>query len=124
MAASIAIGYALVAMFFGGMIVLGTVRSQYGLFVLWGSGTGQAPWNYPGLLLVAPWGVVTLPFFATVAMVVVSAGVGLGMGVAVLLTVRLLRSRRSEAAGATALGSVAGLSPAIIAFITLGACCS
>ncbi len=124
LAASIAIGYALVAMFFGGMIVLGTVRSQYGLFVLWGSGTGQAPWNYPGLLLVAPWGVVTLPFFATVAMVVVSAGVGLGMGVAVLLTVRLLRSRRSEAAGATALGSVAGLSPAIIAFITLGACCS
>jgi len=122
--ASIAIGYALVAMFFGGMIVLGTVRSQYGLFVLWGSGTGQAPWNYPGLLLVAPWGVVTLPFFATLAMVVVSAGVGLGMGVAVLLTVRLLKSRRTEAAGATALGSVAGLSPAIIAFITLGACCS
>lgn len=124
LAASIAIGYALVAMFFGGMIVLGTVRSQYGLFVLWGSGTGQAPWNYPGLLLVAPWGVVTLPFFATIAMVVVSAGVGLGMGVAVLLTIRLLKSRRSEAAGATALGSVAGLSPAIIAFVTLGACCS
>ncbi len=124
LAASIAIGYAMVAMLFGGMIVLGTVRSQYGLFVLWGSGTGQAPWNYPGLLLVAPWGVVTLPFFATIAMVVVSAGVGLGMGVAVILTIRLLKSRRSEAAGATALGSVAGLSPAIIAFVTLGACCS
>ncbi|MHB1434621.1 MAG: hypothetical protein ACYCW9_00675 [Thermoplasmata archaeon] len=124
LAASIAVGYGLVAMFFGGMIVLGTVRSQYGLFVLWGSGTGQAPWNYPGLLLVAPWGVVTLPFFATIAMVVVSAGVGLGMGVAVLLTLRLLKNRRSDAAGATAVGSVAGLSPAIIALVTLGACCS
>jgi hypothetical protein len=122
--ATIAMIYALISMFFGGMIVLGTVRTQYGLFVLWGSGTGQAPWNYPGLILVAPWGVVTLPFFATITMIIVSIGVGIGMGVAVVLTLRLVKTRRSEAAGATAVGSVAGISPAIIALVTLGACCS
>ncbi|HEV2231349.1 MAG TPA: hypothetical protein VGS18_04125, partial [Thermoplasmata archaeon] len=81
-------------------------------------------WNYPALILAGPWGVLTLPFFATVAMAIVSIGVGLGMSVSLLLAVRLLRSRRRELGGPTAFGSMTGLTPAMIALLTLGACCS
>jgi hypothetical protein len=124
MAAFFAILYALGSMVLGGMLILTRVPGGYTTEVLWGNVLGSGQWNYPGLLVVAPWGVLSLPFLATISMVLVSAGVGLGVAVAILISVRLVRDRRSGAAGAGGVGSVAGLTPAMIALVTLGACCS
>ncbi len=114
--------YVLGSLFLGGMIVLGDVRGGYTLTIIW-SGTAGS-WNYPGLLLVAPWGVVSLPFFATLSMIVVGIGVGLGMTVAFLLAVRLVKNRARASTESTATGAIAGLTPAMISLVTLGACCS
>ena len=115
--------YALGSMLYGGMLILTSIPGGYTVDFLWGNALGQAPWNYPALLIVAPWGIVSLPFFPTVAMVVVSVGVGMGMVVAVLLGVALVRNRR-RAGRPASVGSIAGLTPAMIALVTLGACCS
>jgi hypothetical protein len=115
--------YVLVSVFLGGMVVLGNIRGGYTVATVWGGARGIGAWNYPGLLVVAPWGVVSLPFFATFAMIVVAVGVGYGMTVAFLLAVRLLRPRASPA-GQSAAGTLAGLTPAMISLVTLGACCS
>jgi len=124
LAAFIAVAYALGSMLVGGMLVLARYPGGYSVLFLWGNALGFQPWNYPGLLVEAPWGFVVLPFFATVSMVAVSVGVGLGMTVAVLLSVRLVRGRRAAAGRTTASGAIAGLTPAMIALVTLGACCS
>jgi len=118
------VAYALGSMTLGGMLLLTHVGGGYTTEVLWHSGTGYQSWNYPGLLIVAPWGVVSLPFFATLAMVLVSVGVGIGMAVAVLLGIALLRRRAMSAGQPAAVGTLAGLTPAMIAMLTLGACCS
>jgi hypothetical protein len=115
--------YALAAMSVGGMLVLFNQGGGYTVQVLWGNALGQTPWLYPGLLVIAPWGYLELPFFATLAMVVVSVGVGIGMAVAVLLSIALVRNRRGARAGASA-GTVAGLTPVMLTLVTLGACCS
>lgn len=124
MAAFFAILYAIGSMALGGMLLLARVPGGYTLEILWGNALGQGPWNYPGLLLVAPWGVVSLPFLATISMIVVSAGVGLGIAVAILISAALLRNRRATGVTTGAVGSIAGLTPAMIALVTLGACCS
>ncbi len=122
MTAFFAIVYALGSMFLGSMLLLTHLTPPYYAEIVW---SGGAPsWNYPGFLLVEPWGVLTLPFFGTVAMVLVSIGVGIGMSVAVLLAIALVRGRRARAGRPAAVGSVAGLTPAMIALVTLGACCS
>ncbi len=46
------------------------------------------------------------------------------MALAVLLGARLIRRRTAGLLGPTAVGSVAGFTPAMIALVTLGACCS
>jgi hypothetical protein len=122
MTAFFALVYALGSMVLGDMLLLTPLRPPYFAEILWSG--GSSAWNYPGLLIVQPWGVVELPFFATIAMVVVSIGVGIGMSVAVLLGIALVRDRRARAAQPAAVGSVAGLTPAMIALVTLGACCS
>jgi hypothetical protein len=119
-----AVLYALGSMLLGGMLILSRVPGGYTSVVLWGNVLGSGSWNYPGLLIVAPWGVLSLPFLATISMVLVSVGVGLGVAVAILISVRLVRDRRAAAAGAGGVGSIAGLTPAMIALVTLGACCS
>jgi len=124
MTAFFAVVYALASMLFGGMIVLGTIRGGYTIEILTRAASFQPVWDYPGLLIVAPWGVVSLPWFPTLAMIVVSIGVGIGMSVAVLLSVRIVRARRSAAGRPAVAGSVAGLTPAMISLVTLGACCS
>lgn len=120
----IAVAYALGSMILGGMLIFVRLSGGYSILVFWGSALGLQSWNYPGLLIEAPWGFVELPFFATVAMVLVSAGVGLGMAVAIVLGYRLIRDRRASAGRPAATGAVAGLTPAMIALVTLGACCS
>jgi hypothetical protein len=115
--------YALVSMLVGQMLVFTPNYGPSYTVVLW-TGNGAQPWNYPAVIFVEPWGVIALPFFATVAMVVVSIGVGIGMAVSVLLLFRLLRERRRGLGEPAAMGSIAGLTPAMIALVTLGACCS
>ena len=124
MAVFIGVAYALVAVLVGGMLVLARNDGPHYAIVLWGSGNGTAPWNYPALLVSAGWGSLALPFFPTITMAIVAAGVGIGMAVSVLLTLRLVRQRRGTLGAPTALGSAAGLTPALIALVTLGACCS
>ncbi len=116
--------YVLGSLFESGMVLLARLPGGYTLEVLPTSPTGTQGWNYPGLLLLAPWGVVSLPFFPTVAMIVVGVGVGLGMTIAVLLTLRLLRPAPGDRARSKAVGAVTGLTPAMLSLVTLGACCS
>jgi hypothetical protein len=119
-----AILYALGSMVLGGMLIITRMPGGYSAMVLWGNALGQGGWNYPGLLVVAPWGIVTLPFLATWGMVFVSIGVGVGISVGLLIAVRLVRDRRRAARAPGSVASVAGLTPAMIALVTLGACCS
>lgn len=60
---------------------------------------GSPWWNYPALLVETPDFLLALPFFATIVMALVSAGVALGMTVAGLLVVELNRKRRTEGGG-------------------------
>jgi hypothetical protein len=115
--------YALGSMLLGGMIVLAHLPPPYYSEIIWYAGPGQGAWNFPVFLLWAPWGTVTLPFFATWATVAVSIGVAIGMSVAVLLSVQLVRQRLRRTGAPTAVGSIAGLTPAMLALVTLGACC-
>jgi hypothetical protein len=119
-----AVLYGLGSLLGGGMLILARIPGGYTTEILLAGGPGSGSWNYPGLLIVAPWGVLTLPFFATVAMVAVAVGVGYGMTIAFLLAVRLLRPRRAGGRSSGALGAVGGLTPAMISLVTLGACCS
>jgi hypothetical protein len=124
MAVFIGVAYAFAAMLVGEMLVLAANTGPHYTLVLWSSGNGTAPWNYPALLVSAGWGSLALPFFPTVAMGVMAAGVGVGMSVSVLLAVRLIRQPRRTPGAPTLAGSAAGLTPAMIALVTLGACCS
>ena len=124
LAVFIGVAYALGAMLVGGMLVLARYPGGYSVDFLWGNGLGLQPWNYPLVLVEAPWGFVVLPFFATVSMAAVSIGVGLGMAVAIVLSAQLVRRRRDSTRGPATTGAVAGLTPAMITLVTLGACCS
>lgn len=124
LAVFISVAYALGSMVLGGMLTFARFPGGYSFLLLWGNALGLQPWNYPGLLIEAPWGFIELPFFATIAMILVSAGVGLGMAVAIILGVRLIRDRKGSAGRPAATGTIAGLTPAMIALVTLGACCS
>ena len=124
MAVTFAVLYALGAMTIGGMLILAPLGGGYQFLLLWGNALGIGPWNYPALIVTAPWGYLELPFFATVSMIVVSIGVALGMAVAVLLGISLVRSRRRAVGRAASVGSLAGLTPAMISLVTIGACCS
>jgi len=116
--------YALASMLIGGMIVLGSIPGGYTVEILTRSAAFEPVWEYPGLLIVAPWGVVSLPWFPTLAMILVSVGVGIGMSVAVLLVLAIVRASRRETGRPAGAASVAGFTPALISLVTLGACCS
>lgn len=123
LAVFIAVGYALIAMVVGGMLSLFWPPAHLSSFwVILTSGTPS--WDYPGLLAVNPYFVLSLPFLPSVFMLGTSVGVGLGMTVAVILSVSLLRRRKTASARPAAVGTAAGLTPAMIALVTLGACCS
>lgn len=124
MAVFFATVFALVSMWVGQMLILTPLHITPYAGILWSPGTNPQWWNYPGLLVVGNWGVLDLPFLPTWTMIFVSIGVGIGIAAAVLLAVELVRIRRSGAARSTAVGSAVGLTPAMIALVTLGACCS
>ena len=116
--------FAFISLLVGQMLVLERIGGFYGVEIIWRSSSGAYWWNYPGVIVVEPWGLLALPFLPTIAMALVSYGVGLGMSVAILIGVRMARLRRGALGRPTALGSATGLTPAMIALVTLGACCS
>jgi hypothetical protein len=120
---TIGIVYAVVSMLTGGMLQILSPPVHMTPF-WWILPSGTPWWDYPGLLVATPVFVLELPFVPTIIMVLTSAGVGLGMAVSVLLAFRLLRRPRSSAGGPMAVSTAAGLTPAMIALVTLGACCS
>ncbi|HTT74158.1 MAG TPA: hypothetical protein VMG99_08495 [Thermoplasmata archaeon] len=115
--------YALGSMTLGGMIVLARLSPPYYTEIIWGQGFNEAWWQFPAFVVWAPWGTIVLPFFATWAAVVVSIGVAIGMAVAVLLSVELVRQRVNRTGTPALVSSAAGLTPAMLALVTLGACC-
>lgn len=124
LAVCVTVVYGFLALQVGLMLTFGpTGQSSTSYELLWGNGA-SAWWNYPALLVIFPGGVLALPFFGTVVMVLVSIGVGIGMSVGILLTARLLARRRRELGGPASAGALAGLTPAMIGLVTLGACCS
>jgi hypothetical protein len=120
----VALAYGLLAMLQAGMLVFVHLAPPYYVTILWGSPFGYQPWNFPGLIAVAPWGIVELPLWGTFSMVFVTVGVAIGMTSAVLLAVALLRRRTATAGGPTSVGALAGLTPAMIGLLALGGCCS
>lgn len=122
LAVLLGVSYALGSLLLGGMLILAPEHVSTTVEVLLGGSAGS--WNYPALFVIAPWGVLGLPFFATVSMVVVATGVGLGMAVAVVLTYRLVRPSAEEAARTKSVGIATGLTPAMISLVTIGSCCT
>jgi hypothetical protein len=123
LAVAIALVYALIAMVVGSMLQVFSPPAHLASY--WVVLTAGSPWwDYPALLAVNPYFILALPFLPTVFMALTSAGVGLGMSVAVFLTIGLLRQRKTSAARPAAVGTAVGLTPALIALVTLGACCS
>lgn len=123
LALGISLVYALVAMLVGGMLeIFWPPAHLTSYWVILPSGSPW--WDYPGILAVNPLFVLSLPLLPTLFMVVTSAGVGLGMAVAVVLSLQLLRRRAASSLRPAGVGAAAGLTPAMIALVTLGACCS
>ncbi len=108
----------------GGMLGLARLQGGYTITIITSNATGAGWWNYPALIVAAPWGYLELPFFTAVSMLVVTVGVALGMAVAAILLYRLLRPSAEGAARTQAVGAATGLTPAMIGLVTLGACCS
>ena len=123
---AVAIGgvYALVALWVGSMLVfLPTGASGISAELLVNSSSPQW-WNFPALVMIAPGAILVLPLFETVTMLIAAVGVGLGMGAGLLAGVRIAfdwKRRRLRPRGAN---SLSGLTPALVASLTLGACCS
>ena len=114
--------YLFVALLVGKMLVFGPTGTRDLSLVYLASGVPW--WDFPILIVIAPNALLSLPLLVTVAMVAVATGIGLGMGVSIRLAVLLFRWRRRRAASSATVGSVAGLTPALLALLTLGACCS
>ncbi|HKN06862.1 MAG TPA: hypothetical protein VJ021_04570 [Thermoplasmata archaeon] len=123
-ATSIGVVYGFVALLAGYMLqIVPTGASGTSAQVLTNS-YSPAWWNYPAVLVVTPGGILVLPFLATVSMVLVSIGVGVGMGAGILLAARFFRTWKLARAGRGLASPLAGLTPAMVALLTLGACCS
>jgi len=118
------ITYAIVAMIVGGMLYIATSPFDlHWFFYVYPKGPGPT-WSYPAIVAGCPYFFLDLPLLSGILMTLVSAGIGLGMALGILLGARLLRQRGYPKSGPATLGTAAGLTPAMIALVTLGACCS
>jgi len=121
---TVGLGYALVAMVLSGMLYLPPSPLSTGwFFYVYPNGPGPAG-TYPAILAGGPYVFLDLPLISGILMTLTAAGVGLGMALGLVLAIRLLRPRPRGLAGPTAVGSLMGLTPALIGLVTLGACCS
>ena len=120
----VALAYAFGAMVFGGMLYFPSHPLRTGWsFYIFPSGPGPS-WAYPIVLVGSPYFQFGLPIISGILVTLSAAGVGLGMSLAVFLIIRLLRTPRAGSLQPTAVGAAAGLTPVMIALVTLGACCS
>lgn len=120
----IGIAYVLITTLFSGMLYLPASPQHIGWFLfVFPSGPGPS-WTYPAILAGGPYFQVDLPVLSTILMTLTAAGIGLGMSLAIQLGVRLLRLRSAGMFRPTAAAAVAGWTPALVALLTLGACCS
>lgn len=119
--ASIASLYAFLSMLVGSMLVFVPLGGPFTIGIV--PRQAYQWWDYPQLFVVASWGVLTLPFFPTVAMILVSIGVGFGAATGIRLLIPILRRRVGVDRRSSAAGAAAGVGPAITGVATLGACC-
>lgn len=120
----VALAYAFGAMVFGGMLYFPPHPLTTGwLFYIYPTGPGPS-WAYPILLVEGPYFQLGLPFISAILVTLSAAGVGLGMSAAVFLSAGLIRDRGRASVLPTSLGTAVGLTPVMIALVTLGACCS
>jgi hypothetical protein len=120
----IALAYGFGAMLVGGMLYLPSRPLPLGwFFYVYPTGPGPS-WTYPTILVGSPYFFLDMPIISGILMTLSAAGVGLGMSLAALLGVRLVRRRKAALLRPTAVGTAAGLTPVMIALVTLGACCS
>jgi hypothetical protein len=123
-AIGIALVYGFVALLAGYMLQFGPTGTSGTTVEVLTNSASPAWWNYPALLVIVPGGLLALPFLATISMVLVSVGVGLGMTAGLVLATRFFRSWKLARSGHGPANSLAGLTPAMVALLTLGACCS
>jgi len=121
---AIALSYGVLALLAGYMLEFVRTGSSGVTVEVLSNPYSPAWWNYPALIVISPGGVLALPFFATISMVIVSIGVGLGMGAGLLVAVRFFRTWKAARTGGRSATSLAGMTPAMVAVLTLGACCS
>lgn len=120
----VALGYGCGAMIFGRMLYIPShPLSTAWSFYIYPSGPGPS-WAYPLILIGSPYFQFGLPFISGILVTLSAAGVGLGMSVAVFLSAQLIRRRKAGLLRPTVAGAAAGLTPAMIALLTIGACCS
>jgi len=123
-ATTVALLYGVIALFAGYMLQIAPTGATGTTARVLTNSYSPAWWNYPAVLVTTPGGILVLPFVATVSMVLVSIGVGVGMGAGILLAARFYRTwERAKRAGGL-VSPLAGLTPAMVALLTLGACCS
>jgi hypothetical protein len=122
LAVSVAAAYAFASMLLGLMLsFFNTQQTAVTITLIW---NGNPWWNYPGLLVLAPGGVLALPFLPTVTMLLVSAAVGLGASASILLLISRRRAGSTSPTVRSISSTVAGgATPAIAGLATLGACC-
>ena len=114
--------FGVAALLSGGMLDLFPTQGGYIIEVIaWGA--PQDWWYYPELLAVQPWGILQLPFFATVAMTLVALGAGTGAASALVVARDVMRARRVRPARLGPSGVACGSAPGVASLATVGACC-
>lgn len=89
--------------------------------------SGGASWfegSSGGFVVRGVWGTLNLPLVTSAVMALIALAVGLGMAAGLVLSWRVFRAVRSPSARESLLGPLASLTPAMVALLTLGACCS
>lgn len=120
----VALLYALIAMIVGGMLQITFPPSRAPAF-LWLIPVRDGNWwSYPAFIAGGPYFLLAVPLLSSILMVLVATGIGLGMTAAVVVSVRSIRARRAAGTVPSMAGPLAGLTPALVALLTLGACCS
>ncbi|MGA7922471.1 MAG: hypothetical protein WCA77_00630 [Thermoplasmata archaeon] len=121
---TIGVGYAFGAMLYSGMLYVPAHPLNIPFFFYVEPRGPGGVGAYPAILAGGPYVQVDLPMIGTILMTLIAAGVGLGMALAVLLILRLIHDRKSGLLASTAGRSALGITPAMFALVTLGACCS
>jgi hypothetical protein len=123
LAAGIALLYLMLSLVAGGMLrytgspLVGTAR-------VLSTTPGPLGAGSFGLALAFEGWTLNLPIVTLAAMALVALGVGVGMGAGVLLSLRWIILRRSGSKMREWGGALGVLTPAMVALLTLGACCS